>query len=236
MDTSKMQVPLKGAVKFFEAGLQSQTWDIHGMPHFVATMHCKGYNMCEAYTLHILEVSRAPMVEIPSREVEKAFHTTWLNIIPQIEDEASSESNKKVEWYSNCHNSLIDDVRLAEEKAPTEWDHCWKADEKSAQANSKITELEVKLTGLQRELTVGQKQDKRTPIDQGDSFNISDSESQAIYVWKIHPDVKIDSLGVIACSLDPNIMCKEAAWLVKRSKPAYMEVLRVFNGKTLFYS
>ena len=47
------------------------------------------------------------------------------------------------------------------------------------QANSKITELEAKLTGLQRELAVLKKQDKRTLIDQGDLFNFSDSESAA---------------------------------------------------------
>ena len=57
------------------------------------------------------------MVEIPPREVKKAFHTTWLNIVCQIEDGASSESDKKVEWYSNHHNNLMDDIRLAEEKA-----------------------------------------------------------------------------------------------------------------------
>ena len=33
--------------------------------------------------------------------------------------------------------------------------------------------------GLQRELTVLKKQDKRMPINQGDSFNFSDSESEA---------------------------------------------------------
>ena len=31
MDTSEMRVPLQGAVKIFEAGLKSKTWDIHGM-------------------------------------------------------------------------------------------------------------------------------------------------------------------------------------------------------------
>ena len=46
------------------------------------------------------------------------------------------------------------------------------------QANLKITELEAKLTSLQRELTVLKKQDKRMPIDQGDLFNLSDSESE----------------------------------------------------------
>ena len=120
MDTSETQVPLKGVVKIFKAGLQSKTWDIHGMPHFVTTMHCEGCDICEAYTLQVVEVLRVPMAEIPSREVEKAFHITWLNIVCQIEDEASSESDKKVEWYSNHHNNLTDDVRLVEEKASAE--------------------------------------------------------------------------------------------------------------------
>ena len=58
-----------------------------------------GCNICEAYTLHIVEVSRVPTVEILPREVRKAFHTTWLNIVHHIEDKTSSESDKKVEWY-----------------------------------------------------------------------------------------------------------------------------------------
>ena len=58
------------------------------------------------------------------------------------------ESDKKVKWYSNCHNNLTDDVRMVANKASTEQDHCWKADEKLAQANSKIAELEAKLTEL----------------------------------------------------------------------------------------
>ena len=73
MDPSEMRLLLKGVAKIFEAGLQSKTWDIHGMPHFVTTTHYKGCNTCEAYTLHIIEASRVLMVEIPSREVEKAF-------------------------------------------------------------------------------------------------------------------------------------------------------------------
>ena len=121
---------LKGAVKIFKAGLQSKTWDIHGMLHFVTTMHHEECNMCEACALHVIEVSRASMVEIPPREVEKAFHTTWPNIVCQIEDEASSESNKKVEWYSDYHNNLMDNVRLVEEKASTKQDCHQKADEK----------------------------------------------------------------------------------------------------------
>ena len=179
MDTSKMWVLLKGAAKIFEARLQSKMWDIHGMPQFVTTMHCEGCDMCEAYALHVVEVSRAPMVEIPSREVKRAFQIAWPNIVHQIEDEASSESDKKVEWYSDHHNNLTDNIRLAEEKASAKQDCCWKADKKLVQANSKITELEAKLAGLQRELTVLQKQDERMPINQGDSFNFSDSESEA---------------------------------------------------------
>ena len=69
-----------------------------------------------------------PWQKIPPREVEKAFHTTWPNIVCQIEDEASSESDKKVEWYSNCHDNLTDDIRLAEEKASIKQDHRQKAD------------------------------------------------------------------------------------------------------------
>ena len=176
MDTSKMRVPLKGVAKSFKAGLQSKTWDIHGMPHFVTTMHHEG---CDMYALHVIEASRALTVEIPSREVKKAFWITWLNIVCQIEDEASSKPNKKVEWYSDCHNNLTDDIRLVEEKAATECNCHQKADEKLAQANSRFTELEAKLVGLQRELTVLQKQDKRTPINQGNSFDFSDSESEA---------------------------------------------------------
>ena len=61
MDTSETQVLLKGVAKTFKAGLQSKTWDIHGMPHFVTTMHHEGCDMGEAYTLHVVEASRAPM-------------------------------------------------------------------------------------------------------------------------------------------------------------------------------
>ena len=124
MDPSKTRVPLQGAVKIFEAGLKSKTWDIHGMPHFITTTHHEGCDMCEAYALHVVEASKAPMVKIPSREVEKAFQNAWPNIVYHIEDEASSELDKKVEWYSNCHNNLTDNVRMAENKASTERDHC----------------------------------------------------------------------------------------------------------------
>ena len=67
MDTSKMRVLLKGAAKIFEVGLQSKTWDIHGMLHFITTMHHEGCDTCEAYALHVIEVLRVLMVEIPSR-------------------------------------------------------------------------------------------------------------------------------------------------------------------------
>ena len=69
-----------------------------------------------------------------SREVKKAFRIAWLNVVHHLEDEASSESDKKVEWYSDRHDNLTDDVRMAENKASTERDHCQKADEKLAQA------------------------------------------------------------------------------------------------------
>ena len=70
MDISKLRVPLRGAAKIFEARL---TWDIHGMPHFITTTHHKGCNTCEASTLHIIEASKVLTVEIPPRDVEKAF-------------------------------------------------------------------------------------------------------------------------------------------------------------------
>ena len=153
MDTSEMRVPLQGAAKIFEAGLKSKTWDIHGMPQFITTTHREGCETCDAYTLHIIKASESSMVEIPSREVEKAFQIAWPKIVHHIEDEASSVSDKKVEWYSDCHNNLTDDVRMAENKAAAEQDHHRKADEKLVQANSKIMELETKLTELQQELT-----------------------------------------------------------------------------------
>ena len=65
------------------------------------------------HMLHIIEALRVLMVEIPSREVKKAFQIAWLNIVCQIEDEASSESDKKVEWHSDHHENLIDNVRFS---------------------------------------------------------------------------------------------------------------------------
>ena len=153
MDTSEMRVPLQGVAKIFEAGLKSKTWDIHRMPQFITTTHCEGCEMCNAYTVHIVKASESSTVEIPSREVKKAFQIAWPNIVHHLEDEASFESDKKVEWYSDCHNNLTDDVRMVENKASAERDCCRKADEKLAQANSKITELETKLAELQQELT-----------------------------------------------------------------------------------
>ena len=120
MDTSKLRVLLQGAVKIFEAGLKSKTWDIHRMPQFITTTHHEGCKMCDAYALHIIKASEASMVEILSREVEKAFWIAWPNIVHHIEDEASSVSDKKVEWYSDHHNNLTNDVRMAENKASVE--------------------------------------------------------------------------------------------------------------------
>ena len=65
------------------------------MPHFITTTHHERCDMCKAYALHVIEASKVPMVEILPREVEKAFQNAWLNIVHHIEDEASSESDKK---------------------------------------------------------------------------------------------------------------------------------------------
>ena len=46
------------------------------------------------------------------------------------------------------------------------------------QANSKITELEVKLAELQQELAVLQMQDKRMPIVWGDLYDFLGSDSE----------------------------------------------------------
>ena len=102
----------------------------------------------------------------------------WPNIVHHIEDEASSESDKKVKWYSDRHNNLTDDVRMAENKASAEWDCRRKADKKLVQANSRIMELEAKLTELQHELTVLQMQDKRTLIVQDDQYGFLGSDSE----------------------------------------------------------
>ena len=67
---------------------------------------------------------------------------------------------------------------MAENKASTEGDHRQKADEKLALANSRITELEAKLTGLQQELTVLQMQDKRTPIVWDNQYGFLGSDSE----------------------------------------------------------
>ena len=85
-------------------------------------------------------------------------------------------SDKKVEWYSDRQDNLTDNVRMVENKASVEQDHCRKADEKLVQANSKITELEAKLVELQQELAVLQMQDKRMPIVQGDLYDFSGSD------------------------------------------------------------
>ena len=178
MDTSEKRVPLQGAAKIFEAGLKSKTWDIHRMPQFITTTHHEGCEMCNMYALHMVKASESLMVEIPSREVEKAFRIAWPNIVHHIEDEASSESDKKVEWYSNCHDNLTNNVRMAENKASTEQDHRRKADEKLVQANSKITELETKLAELQQELTALRMQDKRMLIVWDDQYRFLGSDSE----------------------------------------------------------
>ena len=115
---SEMRVPLQGAAKIFEAGLKSKTWDIHGMPQFIMTTHREGCETCDTYALHVVKASESSMVEIPSREVEKAI--AWPNIVHHIEDEASSALDKKVEWYSDCHDNLTNNVRMMEYKASAE--------------------------------------------------------------------------------------------------------------------
>ena len=89
MDTSETRVLLQGVVKIFKAGLKSKTWDIHGMPQFITTTHHEGCETCNAYGLHVVKASESSMVEIPSREVKKAFRIVWPNIVHHIEDEAS---------------------------------------------------------------------------------------------------------------------------------------------------
>ena len=135
--------------------------------------------ICAKHTPHIvIEASKVSTVEILSREVEKAFQITWLNIVCHIEYEKSSVSDKKVEWYSDRHDNLTNDVRMVENKASMEQDHCQKVDEKLVQANSKITELEAKLAELQEELTILQMQDKRMPIVWGHLYDFSGSDSE----------------------------------------------------------
>ena len=148
------------------------------MLQFITTTHREGCDMCDMYALHIVKASEALTVEIPSREVEKAFQIAWPNIVHHIEDEASSESDKKVKWYSDCHDNLTDNIRMAENKASTEQDCCQKADEKLVQANSKITELEAKLTELQQELTVLRMQGKRMLIVWDDQYGFLGSDSE----------------------------------------------------------
>ena len=133
---------------------------------------------CDTYTVHVVKASESSTVEIPSREVEKAFQIAWPNIVHHIEDEASSVSDKKVEWYSDRHDNLTDNVRMAENKASAEQDHHRKADEKLLQANSKITELETKLAELQQELTALRMQDKRTLIVWDDQYRFLGSDSE----------------------------------------------------------
>ena len=95
MDMSEMRVLLQGAAKIFEAGLKSKTWDIHGMPQFIMTTHHEGCETCDVYASHVIKASEAVTVEIPSREIEKAFRIAWPNTVCHIKDEASSEPDKK---------------------------------------------------------------------------------------------------------------------------------------------
>ena len=81
MDMSETRVPLQGAAKIFEAGLKSKTWDIHGMPQFITTTHREGCETCNVYASHVVKASELSTVEIPSREVKKAFRIAWLNIV-----------------------------------------------------------------------------------------------------------------------------------------------------------
>ena len=85
MDISKMRVPLQGVAKIFKAGLKSKTWDIQGMPQFITMTHREGCETCNAYVLHIVKASEASTVEIPSREVKKAFQIAWPNIVHHID-------------------------------------------------------------------------------------------------------------------------------------------------------
>ena len=57
MDMSETRVPLQGAAKFFEAGLKSKTWDIHGMPQFITMTHREGCETCDTYMLHVVKAS-----------------------------------------------------------------------------------------------------------------------------------------------------------------------------------
>ena len=72
------------------------------------------------YAAHIVKASEASTVEIPSRGVKKAFQIAWPNTVHHIEDKASSVLDKKVEWYSDRHDNLTDNVRMAENKASAE--------------------------------------------------------------------------------------------------------------------
>ena len=76
--------------------------------------------MCDVYAAHIVKASEASMVEIPSREVEKAFQIAWLNTVHHTEDIVSSVLDKKVKWYSDRHNNLTDNIRMVENKASAE--------------------------------------------------------------------------------------------------------------------
>ena len=42
------------------------------------------------------------------------------------------------------------------------------------------------------------------------------------YVECCDKDVRIDSLGIVACNLNPKDICEGIAWLAEGSKPAYI--------------
>ena len=90
------------------------------MPQFITMTQCEGCETCDTYASHVVKASEASTVEIPSKEVEKAFRIAWPNTVHHIEDEASSVSDKKVEWYSDRHDNLTNDVRMVENKASAE--------------------------------------------------------------------------------------------------------------------
>ena len=73
MDTRETRVLLQEAAKRFKARLKSKTWDIHRMPQFIMTTHREGCETCNAYAVHVVKASESSMVEIPFREVKKAF-------------------------------------------------------------------------------------------------------------------------------------------------------------------
>ena len=47
------------------------------------------------YAVHVVKALESLTVEIPSREVKKAFQIVWPNVVHHLEDEASSESDNR---------------------------------------------------------------------------------------------------------------------------------------------